>query len=223
MAEPTLSEKLRTGNLFAEQCPSRDVLKHVTSRWGVLILVALREGTHRFSDLRRKMGGSAKRCWRSAAGAGAGWFYRSRLLSGGAPHVEYSLTPLGLQVSEKVAAPADWIEVNLPSVLATTGVKMYHSCSPGKRSATGEQALLAQIQLINGEADIIGGHRRIGYCAFLINAAALSPRGLKTNIQRRVAVDRRQTPVVIRRRMDRAFLLRLRANPRRQHRTVFIR
>ncbi len=42
MAEPTLSEKLRTGNLFAEQCPSRDVLKHVTSRWGVLILVALR-------------------------------------------------------------------------------------------------------------------------------------------------------------------------------------
>ena len=26
MAEPTLSEKLRTGNLFAEQCPSRDVL-----------------------------------------------------------------------------------------------------------------------------------------------------------------------------------------------------
>ncbi len=53
---------------------------------------------------------------------------------------------------------------------------MYHSCSPGKRSATGEQALLAQIQLINGEADIIGGHRRIGYCAFsLINAAALSP------------------------------------------------
>ncbi|PLM91138.1 transcriptional regulator, partial [Klebsiella variicola] len=28
MAEPTLSEKLRNGNLFAEQCPSRDVLKH---------------------------------------------------------------------------------------------------------------------------------------------------------------------------------------------------
>ncbi len=27
MAEPTLSDKLRNGNLFAEQCPSRDVLK----------------------------------------------------------------------------------------------------------------------------------------------------------------------------------------------------
>ena len=39
---PTLSEQMRDGNLFAEQCPSREVLKHVTSRWGVLILVALR-------------------------------------------------------------------------------------------------------------------------------------------------------------------------------------
>ena len=32
--------------------------------------------------------------------------------------LEYSLTPLGEQVSEKVAALADWIELNLPEVLA---------------------------------------------------------------------------------------------------------
>lgn len=32
--------------------------------------------------------------------------------------MEYSLTPLGEQVSEKVAALADWIELNLPEVLA---------------------------------------------------------------------------------------------------------
>ncbi|MDG6693273.1 winged helix-turn-helix transcriptional regulator, partial [Staphylococcus aureus] len=37
------------------------------------------------------------------------------------PHVEYSLTPLGVEVSEKVAALADWIEVNLPQVLANRG------------------------------------------------------------------------------------------------------
>lgn len=47
MRAHTLSRQLREGNLFAEQCPSREVLKHVTSRWGVLILVALRDGTHR--------------------------------------------------------------------------------------------------------------------------------------------------------------------------------
>jgi Predicted transcriptional regulators len=60
-APQTLSEQIRDGNLFAEQCPSRDVLKHVTSRWGVLILVALRDGTYRFSDLRRKMGGRERK------------------------------------------------------------------------------------------------------------------------------------------------------------------
>ena len=61
MTASTLSQQLRDGNLFAEQCPSREVLKHVTSRWGVLILVALRDGTHRFSDLRRKMGGVSEK------------------------------------------------------------------------------------------------------------------------------------------------------------------
>lgn len=66
MSQVSLSQQLKEGNLFAEQCPSREVLKHVTSRWGVLILVALREGTHRFSDLRRKnRWGEWKRCLRS--------------------------------------------------------------------------------------------------------------------------------------------------------------
>lgn len=55
---------------FAEQCPSREVLKHVTSRWGVLILVVLRQGTHRFSDLRRKMGGVSEDAGSVFTGAG---------------------------------------------------------------------------------------------------------------------------------------------------------
>lgn len=38
MSQVSLSQQLKEGNLFAEQCPSREVLKHVTSRWGVLIL-----------------------------------------------------------------------------------------------------------------------------------------------------------------------------------------
>ncbi len=66
MSQVSLSQQMKEGNLFAEQCPSREVLKHVTSRWGVLILVALREGTHRFSDLRRKKTSwLGERCLRS--------------------------------------------------------------------------------------------------------------------------------------------------------------
>ncbi len=56
MSQVSLSQQLKEGNLFAEQCPSREVLKHVTSRWGVDFGGATRR-THRFSDLRRKIGG----------------------------------------------------------------------------------------------------------------------------------------------------------------------
>lgn len=116
----SLTEQMRDGNLFAEQCPSRDVLKHVTSRWGVLILVALQEGTHRFSDLRRKMGGVSEKMlaqtlqWLEADG-----FVNRKSYPVVPPHVEYSLTPLGFEVAEKVAELADWIEGNLPRVLAS--------------------------------------------------------------------------------------------------------
>lgn len=119
MTTPTLSQQLRDGNLFAEQCPSREVLKHVTSRWGVLILVALRDGTHRFSDLRRKMGGvSEKMLAQSLQALEQDGFISRVSFPVVPPHVEYSLTPLGEQVSDKVAALADWIEMNLPQVLA---------------------------------------------------------------------------------------------------------
>lgn len=120
IAPMSLSDQMRSGNLFAEQCPSRDVLKHVTSRWGVLILVALREGTHRFSDLRRKVGGVSEKMlaqtlqWLEHDG-----FINRKSFPVVPPHVEYSLTPLGLEVSEKVAALADWIELNLPQVMAS--------------------------------------------------------------------------------------------------------
>lgn len=117
---PTLSEQLRDGNLFAAECPSREVLKHVTSRWGVLILVALRNGTHRFSDLRRKMGGvSEKMLAQSLQALEQDGFVNRVSRPVVPPHVEYSLTPLGEQISDRVAALADWIELNLPEVLAT--------------------------------------------------------------------------------------------------------
>src|SRR5437763_1386413 len=49
------------GDLYAPACPSRGVLDHVTSRWGVLVLDALLEGTHRFSELRRRIGGVSEK------------------------------------------------------------------------------------------------------------------------------------------------------------------
>jgi DNA-binding HxlR family transcriptional regulator len=113
-----LSERLH-GELLSEGCPSREVLKHVTSRWGVLVLIALQRGTHRFSELRRRIGGVSERMlaqtlqWLEADG-----FVARRAYPVVPPHVEYTLTPLGEEVAEKVRLLADWIELNLPRIVA---------------------------------------------------------------------------------------------------------
>ncbi|AEK63106.1 winged helix-turn-helix transcriptional regulator [Collimonas fungivorans] len=113
-----LSAQMQRGDLFTGKCPSREVLTHVTSRWGVLILVALLGGTYRFSDLRRKVNGVSERMlaqtlqWLEADG-----FVLRKSYPVVPPHVEYSLTPLGLEVGNKVEALADWIEESLPQIM----------------------------------------------------------------------------------------------------------
>lgn len=114
----TLSVKMRRGEVFAVQCPSREILKHVTSRWGVLVLVALREGTHRFSELRRKVGEvSEKMLAQTLQQLEQDGFINRVSHPVVPPHVEYSLTPLGEGVGEQVEALTDWIEINLPQIM----------------------------------------------------------------------------------------------------------
>lgn len=102
---------------MAEACPSRDVLKHVTSRWGVLVLIALLSGTQRFSELRRKVSGVSERMlaqtlrWLEDDG-----FVERKAFAIVPPHVEYTLTPLGQEVARKVRALADWIEIHFPQI-----------------------------------------------------------------------------------------------------------
>lgn len=112
------SQRLEKGDLFAKPCPSRDVLKHVSSQWGTLILIALRNGTHRFSELRRKLGGvSEKMLAQSLKALVRDGFVHRVSYPVVPPFVEYSLTPMGEEVAEHVVALADWIELNLPRVL----------------------------------------------------------------------------------------------------------
>lgn len=114
-----ISEQLQRGNLLAADCPSRDVLKHVTSRWGVLVLIALEGRTRRFSELRRTIGGVSERMLAQTLQ----WLEGDGLVERVAypvvpPHVEYSLTPLGIEAAARVRALADWIETSLPEIAA---------------------------------------------------------------------------------------------------------
>lgn len=106
------------GNLMVAACPSREVLNHVTSRWGVLVLIALEGRTRRFSELRRTIGGVSERMLAQTLQQLEGdGFVRRVAYKVVPPHVEYSLTPLGDEVVEKVRGLADWIEINLGRIL----------------------------------------------------------------------------------------------------------
>jgi len=119
-AELGLSAKLARGDVMAAACPSRGVLRHLTSRWGVLVLIALQSGTHRFSDLRRKIGGVSERMLaQTLQFLEADGIVERRDYQTVPPRVEYTLTPLGVEAAEKVAALADWIEINLPRMAAS--------------------------------------------------------------------------------------------------------
>lgn len=112
-----LSERMRRGQLFAADCPSRGVLDHVTSRWGVLALVALRDGTLRFSELRRRIGGvSEKMLAQTLQVLEEDGFVLRTAHPEVPPRVDYRLTPLGTEVAAHVATLVDWIELNLPRV-----------------------------------------------------------------------------------------------------------
>jgi len=116
----SLSERFERGDLMSAACPSREVLKHITSRWGVLVLIALDRRTHRFSELRRKIGGVSERMLARTLQ----WLEQDGLVERRAfevvpPHVEYNLTPLGQEAAEKVRGLADWIESSMPKITRT--------------------------------------------------------------------------------------------------------
>lgn len=113
-----LSEAIGRGVLLAAACPSREVLSHLTSRWGVLVLMVLEGRVHRFSELRRTIGGVSERMLaQTLQHLEADGLVHREARPTVPPHVEYQLTPLGREAAERVRGLADWVEVNLPRVL----------------------------------------------------------------------------------------------------------
>lgn len=114
-----LSEKLRRGDVLTPLCPSREILNHLTSRWGVLVLIALLAGTQRFSQLRRKIGGVSERMLAQTLQLlESDGMVERHAYEVVPPHVEYTLTPLGKEAAARVRELADWVEAHYGEVLS---------------------------------------------------------------------------------------------------------
>lgn len=114
-----MSDETLRGKVLAANCPSRGVLMHVTSRWGVLVLVALLDGKYRFNALKRKVGGvSDKMLAQTLQVLEQDGFIIRQEFPVIPPHVEYCLSDMGQQIAVHVESLTDWIEQNLAQVFA---------------------------------------------------------------------------------------------------------
>jgi DNA-binding HxlR family transcriptional regulator len=114
----------RRGDVFDSRCPSRTVLEHVTSKWAVLVLAALRDGPMRFSALRRTLGGvSEKMLAQTLRTLEADGFLDRAVAPTTPPQVSYSLTDLGEGLTEHLTGLVEWIAVRIPDVEASRAAR----------------------------------------------------------------------------------------------------
>ena len=105
-------------DVFAKQCPSREVLDHLTGRWGVLVMAGLRKGPARFNALRRRVDGvSEKMLAQTLHALERDGFVRREVLAVLPPSVNYSLTELGEGAADHLLALIAHVEEHMPAVL----------------------------------------------------------------------------------------------------------
>jgi len=106
------------GEVFAAACPSRVVLDHVTSKWGVLVLVALADGPQRWSELRRRAEGVSEKMLaqtlRTLEGDGLVHRDAQPVIP---PRVDYSLTPRGRELVALMLPLFGWVVANADEIV----------------------------------------------------------------------------------------------------------
>lgn len=96
-------------------CPHmRQLVEHVTSKWGMLVLLGLDGRTLRWSELKREIPGvSEKMLIQTLQTLEADGLVRREARPVVPPHVEYSLTAAGEEASAHLAPLALWAQARV--------------------------------------------------------------------------------------------------------------
>ena len=121
MSTPPESDKeVPAPDVFSALCSSRGALQHLTGRWGSLAMVALLETNvpMRFAELRRKIDGISDRMLsQTLSQLERDGMLNRTVRSSIPPHVDYSLTDLGLEIAQPLAALTSLVESRLAEVV----------------------------------------------------------------------------------------------------------
>lgn len=120
----TATETVRLRDLFADgrlpaACPSRTVLDHVTSTWGLLLLLALSDGQLRWGELRRQVEGiSEKMLAQTLRTLVADGLVHREVGETVPPRVDYSLTALGTELVGHLLPLMAWVQRHADEIVA---------------------------------------------------------------------------------------------------------
>lgn len=99
-------------------CPSRKILEIIGDKWTILIVDVLAEKTCRFGELRRETGGISQKMLTQTLRKLEKYGLIVRHSYPVLPlKVEYSLTPLGENLSRMLEKITDWAERNVDAIL----------------------------------------------------------------------------------------------------------
>jgi DNA-binding HxlR family transcriptional regulator len=106
-------------DVYAGDCPTRQVLDRIADKWTALIIGLLDDRTMRFSQLQRSIGGiSQKMLTQTLRNLERDGLVTRTVYAEVPPRVEYKLTALGQTLVEPIAAIREWAEMHIEAIVA---------------------------------------------------------------------------------------------------------
>lgn len=106
-------------NVYAEDCPTRQVLDRIGDKWTTLTIGLLAERPMRFSELQRSIVGiSQKMLTQTLRSLERDGLIHRTVYAEVPPRVEYTLTPLGETLCAPIEAIRRWSEDHINEVTA---------------------------------------------------------------------------------------------------------
>jgi DNA-binding HxlR family transcriptional regulator len=101
-------------SVLNSQCPTRKVLELIADKWTTLVIHILAGGTCRYSELHRVIDGiSQKMLTQTLRDLESNGLVLRKVYPEVPPRTEYSLTPLGVTLTEPLDALCSWAEDHL--------------------------------------------------------------------------------------------------------------
>lgn len=119
-SSPGHPQETRTrGDVFAADCPTRQLLDRIADKWSTLILIVLGEGPIRFNALKHRIDGVSQKMLSQTLKSLERDGLVSRSVVATVPvSVTYAVTPLGRTLMAAMQSMIDWAEMRMPEVAA---------------------------------------------------------------------------------------------------------